>query len=146
MVERPRTDERPEFSDAARFVHEHVPMRSVCKFAVLAAVGLFLAVSCGSKEPLTGAAGTGGMSGGTGGVCEHPIYGSPGCGGNVTPRCGSSTGGAIYCAGFACGCDGKITQGCAPNFDVPYAYSVPGGVDAGHHFGDSCDPDAAAGP
>ncbi len=60
--------------------------------------------------------------------------------------CDEGAGGAVYCSKLACGCDGKITQGCVPTLSVPYAYALPDGVDAGYHTGDSCDPNAAASP
>ena len=118
-------------------------MRNLCKLAILGVVGLFLAVSCSGKDPLTGPDGTGGMSGGTGGDCRYPNYNSPGCGGNAVRTCDEGAGGRVYCTQLACGCDGKITRGCVPNLSVPYAYALPAGVDAGYQVGDTCDPSAA---
>lgn len=130
-------------------------MRNLYKLLMLAVVGLFfLGASCSSSEPqmnagATGGSGgsggsaTGGMgSGGIGGNCQYPNYRSPGCGGNAVRMCDEGAGGAIACFKLACGCDGKITQGCVPTLSVPYAYALPDGVDAGYHAGDTCDPNS----
>jgi hypothetical protein len=126
-------------------------------FTLVAALALGLTGACDNSSACclvagTGGSGTGGGgAGGTGrsgigGDCQYPNYRSPGCGGNAVRICEEGAGGAIYCTKLACGCDGKITQGCVPNLSVPYAYALPDGVDAGYHAGDMCDPTADAGP
>jgi len=119
-------------------------MKSLCKFARLACVGLFLAASCSSSDPRSGTSGTGGMSGGTGGAgCEAQHYFAAGCGADVAPQCTDGTGGA--CANLACGCDGYVTQGCGHEFPKSYAWVFPGGAfqsDAGL----TCDPTATPSP
>jgi hypothetical protein len=118
-----------------------LPMRTLCKFGVLACVGLFLATSCSSSDPRSGNSGTGGMSGGTGGAgCQTQHYFSAGCGADVTPVCTDGAGGACY--GLACGCNGYVLTGCGHEFPASYAYLLP--VTAAKPDGGwTCDPTAS---
>jgi len=99
----------------------------------------------------SGGPGGGGGLGGTRG-CLSPHYFAAGC--NVAPRCPEGAGGA--CASLACGCSGRILNGCNNEYPEPYAYTIPirlpldgGGysiVDASYppvDGGFSCDPNAA---
>ena len=126
-------------------------------FLFVAVLGLGFGISC-SSSPLggdqgtggggdTGGGGTGGGSGGGGGTggaggCEYLHYLSPGCG--VAPTCLNGAGGACY--SLACGCSGKIIQGCGDEFAEPYAYTVPVSFDGGGSAGMTCNPNGNDGP
>ena len=148
-------------------------MKIFATFVVV--LGLALGMSC-SHSPSNpgdrgtggegGSAGTGVAVGGTGGspsggsgglggagVCSSPHYFAPGC--DVVPRCPEGAGGA--CATQACGCNGRIINGCNNEYPEPYAYTIPirlpldgGGystVDASYSpvdGGFSCDPNLAS--
>jgi hypothetical protein len=123
---------------------------------VVGVLGLALGMSCDGSS-LTdgrGTGGSGGVGGGSGGVgggsggvggnadagCKSLRYFSPGC--DVSPICTNGTGGDCY--SLACGCSGKIIQGCG-EYAEPYAYTVPVSFDGGGSAGMTCDPTADAG-
>jgi hypothetical protein len=141
-------------------LHDLQVMKTLFLVAVL---GLSLGIACSSSSvPLgpqgtggffgdagdTGGSGatggTGGAGGGSGGVggaggeCKYLHYFSPGCG--VAPRCFNGTGGS--CLTYACGCSGKVIQGCGHEFAEPYAYTRAFSFDGGNPNVMTCDPTA----